>query len=142
MKRMLLSGFAAATLTMMAMPATAQDEPEQARTTYSIEFLRFAPGKADTWTEMNDKYWAPAAEAAGLPVPTVHWMMDGKWDLMVIREIPRGLATFDSHDAEERDRWRAEFLKLVGGEEAARAMREENGQLVEASERFFSHTHP
>jgi hypothetical protein len=69
-------------------------------------------------------------------------MMDGEWDLMVVREMPRGLASLDTHASEERARWTAEFMKLVGGEDAAKAMREENGELVQASKRFFSHTHP
>lgn len=142
MIRILFGSIAAASLAITAAPAIAQDEPEQARTSYSVEFLRFAPGKADKWTEMNDKYWTPAAKAAGLPVPTVHWMMDGDWDLMIVREMPRGLASLDTHASPERDRFRQEFLKLVGGEEAAKAMREENGELVQASKRFFSHTHP
>jgi len=83
MKRMILSSIAAASLAFTAAPVTAQDEPEEARTTCTVEFLRFAPNKAETWTEMREKYWFPAAKAAGLPVPTVHWMMDGEWDLMV-----------------------------------------------------------
>jgi hypothetical protein len=94
---MILSSIAAASVAFTAAPVTAQDEPEEARTTYTVEFLRFAPDKAETWTEMREKYWVPAAKAAGLPVPTVHWMMDGEWDLMVIREIPRGMASFDRH---------------------------------------------
>ena len=142
MIRTLMGGIAAASLAMTAVPAFAQDETEEARTTYMIEFLRFAPDKEDKWNEMNEKYWNPAAEAAGLPVPTVHWLVDGEWNLMVVRELPRGLASFDTHASPERDRWREEYHKLVGGEEAAKAMHEENGQLIEASKRIFSHTHP
>ena len=142
MIRTVLGGMAAISLALTAAPAIAQDEPEQPRTTYSVEFLRFAPDKADTWTEMNDKYWAPAAKAAGLPPAQVHWMMDGSWDLMIVREIPRGLAAFDTHASPERDRFRQEFLKLVGGEEAAKALNEKNGELISASQRFFTHTHP
>ena len=142
MKRMILSSIAAASLACTAAPVNAQDEPEEARTTCTVEFLRFAPNKAETWTEMREKYWFPAAKAAGLPVPTVHWMMDGEWDLMVIREIPRGMAPFDRHGSPEGERWNEEFLKLVGGEEATAALREKNGQLIEASARYFTHTHP
>ncbi|HSM52915.1 MAG TPA: hypothetical protein VK839_01885 [Erythrobacter sp.] len=141
MIRKLTIALAAASFAFTAAPAISQDN-EQPRTTYSIEFLRFAPDKADTWTEMNDKYWAPAAKNAGLKPAQVHWLMDGEWDLMVVREIPRGLAAFDTHASPERAAWQAEFLKLVGGEEAAKKMREEQGQLIDASMRFFSHTHP
>lgn len=142
MIRMFLGSIAAASLALVAAPAIAQDEPEPPRTTYSVEFLRLAPGKEDTWTEMNEKYWEPAAKAAGLPAAQVHWMMDGQWDLMIVQEIPRGMAAFDTHASPERKRFREEFLKLVGGEEAAKALREKNGELVQSSQRFFSHTHP
>lgn len=142
MKRIILSSIATASLAFTAAPVTAQNEPEEARTTYTVEFLRFEPDKAETWTEMREKYWVPAAKAAGLPVPTVHWMMDGEWDLMVIREIPRGMASFDRHGSPEGERWNEEFLKLVGGEEAAAALRGKNGQLIEASASYFTHTHP
>ena len=55
MKRMILSSIAAASLACTAAPVTAQDEPEEARTTCTVEFLRFAPNKAETWTEMREK---------------------------------------------------------------------------------------
>jgi hypothetical protein len=142
MFRTIIGGIAASIFAFTAVSVLAQEEPEADRTTYSVEFLRFADGKEDAWTEMNEKYWTPASQAAGLPVPTVHWLMDGEWDLMVVRELPRGLATLDAHNVPERARWYTEFVKLVGGEDAAKALREKNGRLIEASTRFFTHTHP
>ncbi|GMN03434.1 hypothetical protein [Erythrobacter sp. MTPC3] len=142
MMRTLMGGVAIATIAMSAAPAAAQEEAEEARTTYSVEFVRFADGKEETWAEMREKYWVPAAKAAGLPVPTVHWMMDGEWDLMIVREMPRGLASLDAHNVPERTRWTEEYHKLVGGEDAAKALEEENGDLIEAQTRFLTHTHP
>ena len=37
--------------------------------------------------------------------------MRGEWDLMVVREVPRGLAAFDTHASPERAAWQAEFAK-------------------------------
>lgn len=142
MIRTLFGSVAALSFAMTSVPAISQEVPEPERTTYSVEFLRFVDGKEDAWVEMREKYWIPAAEAAGLPIPTVHWMMDGEWDLMVVRELPRGLAALDAHSNPEGERWNAEFLKLVGGEDAAKALSEKNGQLIEASARFLTHTHP
>jgi len=142
MIRTIFGGIAAATLAITAVPAIAQEEAEEERTTYSVEFLRFADGKEAAWLEMREKYWIPATNAAGQSLPQVHWVMDGEWDLMVVREIQGGLASLDTHNNPNRARWYAEFLKLVGGEDAAKALREKNGQLIEASTRFLTHTHP
>jgi len=132
---------AATTLAFAALPASAQDA-EQPRTTYSITFLKFEGDGADKWAELNDKYWAPAAEKAGLPPQTVHWMIDGEYDLMVVREIPRGMASFDTHASPERKAWHDAYVEIVGGEEAVEKLEAENEGLVKDSKRFFSHTHP
>lgn len=141
MFKTIATAFAASTLAFAALPASAQDE-EPPRTTYSITFLKFDAGGADKWAEMNDKYWAPANAKAGLPAQTVHWMIDGEYDLMVVREIPRGMAAFDTHTSPERKAWYAAYVEIAGGEEAAKKLDAENQGLVKASKRFFSHTHP
>lgn len=142
MFKTIAASIAATALAFTAVPAMAQDEPEEPRTTYSIEFLRFAPGKDGKWTEMQEKYFAPAAEAAGLPAATVHWLVDGQWDLMVVREMPRGMSMLDTHASPERMAWRDAYWELAGGEEAAKKMEEEAGTLIESSMQFYSHTHP
>ena len=136
-------GIAAATLAFTALPAMAQDEAEPPRTTYSINFLKFATNEdADKWSELNDKYWAPAAEAAGLPAQTVHWMLDGEYQLMVIRPLPGGMASFDTHGSPERKAWLDAYTKIAGGEAARDKLEEDNKGLVIDGKRFFSHTHP
>lgn len=141
MIRTIARGLAVASLAFVAVPAIAQDA-EEPRTTYSITFLKFDGDGADKWAELNDKYWAPAAKAAGLPVETVHWMLDGDYDLMVVREIPRGMAAYDTHNSPERKAWREAYVKLVGGEDAVKKLEADNAGLVKDSKRFFSHTHP
>lgn len=142
MFKTITTALAATTLAFAAFPAAAQDEAEEARTTYSITFLKFDGDGANKWAELEEKYWAPAAEKAGLPAQTVHWMMDGDYDLMVVREIPRGLASFDTHASPERKAWYDAYVEIVGGEEAVKKLEAENEGLVKDSKRFFSHTHP
>jgi hypothetical protein len=132
----------AAALAFASAPAAAQDAPEEARTTYQITFLKFAPGADDRWTEMSDKYYAPAAKAAGLPETQVHWLMDGEWDIMLVRPMKRGMATIDAHTGPERKAYDAAFARIAGSEEAAKTLNEENGKLIAQSARFYSHTHP
>lgn len=107
-----------------------------------VILLKLAPGAQERWSELQDKYWAPAGAAAGLPKAEVHWMMDGPWDLMILRPLPRGMATLDTHSSPEGKAFQAQFTKLAGSEEAAKKLNEEEGKLVTESMRYFSHTHP
>jgi hypothetical protein len=127
---------------VIALPAFAQDEPEEARTTYMVILLKLAPGADERWSEITEKYYAPAAAAAGLPKTQIHWMVDGSWDLMLLRPMPRGMSSLDTHASPERKAFRAELVKIVGSEEKAKALDEENDKLVTESVRYFSHTHP
>src|SRR3546814_2563774 len=105
----------------MAVPASAQ-ETEEARTTYRIEYLKLKPGMEQRWIEMGEKYYGPATKAAGQKQPTIHWLMSGPWDIMMVFELPRGLATLDSHNPPERTTWEAAFQKVAGSEEAAKKL--------------------
>lgn len=142
MTRFLKSTVAALSIAALSVPALAQDEPEEARTTYQITFLKFAPGADERWNEMMEKYYAPTAKAAGLPATEVHWMMDGEWDIMLVRQMPRGLTALDSHNPPERTAFETAFLRTAGSEDAAKKLNEENDKLVVDSMRFYTHTHP
>lgn len=135
----------AAACAFAAAPATvafAQDAPEEARTTYQITLLKFAPGADDRWNEMQTKYYGPAAKAAGLPETQVHWLMDGEWDIMLMRPMRRGLAAMDAHTSPERKAFEAAFEKIAGSEDAAKKLNAESDKLIAASARYYSHTHP
>ena len=127
---------------LVAAPAFAQDEPEAPRTSYQVIMLKLAPNAGDRWSEMMDTYYAPAAEAAGLPKTEVHWLMDGGWDIMLLRPMPRGMLSLDTHASPERDAWMKALANIAGGEDKAKALMAENDKLVTESVRYFSHTHP
>ena len=135
----------AAACALAVAPATmafAQDAPEEARTTYQITFLKFAPGASERWNEMQTKYYEPAAKAAGLPQTQVHWLMDGEWDIMLVRQMRRGMAAIDAHTGPERKAFEASFQTIAGSEDAAKKLNEESDRLIAGSSRFYSHTHP
>lgn len=133
---------AAGALAFASAPAAAQDAPEEARSTYQITMLKFAPGSDERWAELTDKYFAPAAKAAGLPATQVHWMVDGEWDIMLIRPMSRGMSTIDAHTGPERKAFESAFAKIAGSDDAAKKLNAENAKLVAQSARFYSHTHP
>ena len=140
--KQLKSLIAAAALASLCAPALAQDEPEEARTSYSITLVRFADDAGARWLELMNDHYIPARQAASLPAPTIHWMMDGAWDLMVVNEMPNGLGALDSHNPPGVVAFREAMLAQAGSEEAVTALNTEMDGLVEASQRYYSHTHP
>lgn len=136
--------FALATtaLSVLAAPLAAQDTPEEPRTTYQVTYLKFAAGADERWTEMMDKHYKPARQAAGLPEAQVHWMMDGPWDIMLVTRMPRGLAGLDAHASPERTAFEKAMLAQAGSEDAMKALTAEYDKLIAESMRVFSHTHP
>ncbi len=133
---------AATALSSLAAPVLAQDEPEEARTSFQVTFVKFSGGAGERWLELMNDHFIPARQAAALPVPTVHWMMDGPWDLMVVTEMPDGMAALDSHNPRARVAYDAAILAQEGSEEAVTALNEEMDGLVDDSQRYLSHTHP
>lgn len=141
MFRKITIGLAAASFAFLAVPATAQ-EAEQPRTTYRIEYLKLKPGSEQRWIELGEKYYGPATEAAGQKHPTIHWLMSGPWDIMMVEELPRGLATLDSHNPPERSAWEAAFNKVAGSKDAAEKLMAEANAIETDSMVVYSHTHP
>jgi hypothetical protein len=119
----------------------AQDE-EQPRTTYAIEYIKLADGKAQRWAELGEKYFGPAAEAAGLPKAQVHYLMTGPWDIMMIFTMPRGMASLDTHASPERKAFWEALVKIAGSKEEAQKLLDESDSIETENMRTFSHTHP
>lgn len=141
MIRKLAIGLAAVSMAFVAIPANAQEQ-EAPRTTYRVEYIKLKDGSGQRWDELGQKYFGPAADAAGLERPTVHWLMAGPWDIMMIFKLPRGLASLDTHANPEREAWYKEFVKIAGSEEAAKKITSEVEEIEVNSVQTFSHTHP
>jgi hypothetical protein len=145
MIKKLCTALAVSSLALVSIPAAAQSAAapaEETRTTYRINYIKLKPGADDRWSEIRTKYAEPAAAAAKLPPAIVHWMMDGPWDLMILVPMPRGMASMDKHMSAERVAYRDAFIKVAGGEEAARKIWAEADGLIANSSTAFSHTHP
>ncbi|WP_324827634.1 hypothetical protein [Qipengyuania zhejiangensis] len=142
MIRKILISAAAATIAFSAVPAAAQDQPQQPRTTYELRFLDLAPGKDDRWNEIIETYFMPARKAAGLPDVTIHWLVTGDYDILMPMVMPRGMAAFDEHGGPERRAFHQALVKIVGSEEAATKLYDEMGEIVVRTKSVYSHTHP
>ncbi len=140
MIRKIAFGFAAASLAFTA-PVIAQEE-EEARTTYRIEYLNFAPGGAEKWNEAMTTYVNPARAELGFPKQEVHWLMAGDWEIMIVSEMPGGLAVLDQHRAGRFENLDKNIVARIGSEEEARAMREEIDGMIRGRMVTYSHTHP
>lgn len=142
MIRNLTFAFAAATFALTATPAFAQDDEEQPRTTHAIQYIKLKDGAAQRWSELGEKYFEPAAKAAGLPPAEVHYLVAGPWDIMMIFTMPRGMASLDTHASPERAAFFAALVEIAGSEEEAQKILDESDSLERDSVRTFSHTHP
>lgn len=141
--KLLKTVLASAAISMVAVPAIAQEEAEEARTTYAVTMIDLADGADDRWAELHETYVVAAREAAGLAPEVVHWVMiNPDYDLIIVRPMPGGMASFDSHANPYRDAFRAEMMNLMGSEENMQAIIEEWDTLVESSTTVFTHTHP
>src|SRR3546814_16105949 len=63
--------------------------------------------------------WSSDVCSSDLKHPTIHSLMSGPWDIMMVFELPRGMAMLDSHNPPERTAWEAAFEKVAGSKEAA-----------------------
>ncbi len=142
MKRTLKTLAALASISLLSAPILAQDaEPEQARTTYEIRFLDLADGGQEEWAETFEQY-AKARKAAGLPAIDVHWVVTGPWEIMMVMEMPGGMATMDSHAPASGMAMQKALLAQEGSAEAVTALGEKASKLVDRSMSYYSHTHP
>ena len=133
-----------AVLSLTATPVVAQDEPEEARTTYAVTMFKFADGAdEERWLEVMNTYVNPAREASGAAPETIHWiMMNPDYDIITVSEMPGGMAAFDSHAPAGRMAFVEVLTEMVGGETQLEAMRVEMDGMIEKSTTLYTHTHP
>lgn len=132
----------ATAILLSATPAVAQEE-EEPRTTYAVTAIDLADGADDRWFEIQTDYIQPARVAAGMSEATIHWvMLADDYDIVVVAEMPGGMANLDSHAPASRVAYMEALTELVGGEAALEALGEERDTLVEKSMTLYTHTHP
>ncbi|WP_150124962.1 hypothetical protein [Tsuneonella mangrovi] len=117
-------------------------EKEEARTTYRIEYLKLKPGTQQRWIELGEKYFGPATKEAGLDQPKIVWLTTGRWDIMMMFKMPRGMAMLDSHNSPEQTAFRKAMVKVAGSEEAAKKIYDEDQAMTADSMVVYGHTHP
>lgn len=134
---------AASALGLCATPALAQ-EAEEPRTTYQVTMLEFADdADQNRWLELRTTMYDVARERAGLPAETVHWvMLNPDWDLMIVSEMPEGMAAFDTHGTPSRRAFLEALTELAGGEDALEARGEELNAMFQDRMVIYTHTHP
>lgn len=127
---------------LTATPVLAQDE--EPRTTYAVTVLEFTDdADQNRWLELRTTMIDAARERAGLPADTVHWViLNDDWDIMIVSEMPEGMAAFDTHGTPSRAAFLEALEDLAGGEAGLAAMGEEMGGMIEDSNTIYTHTHP
>lgn len=115
-------------------------EPEQIQADwYHVIYLKFKPGMRGRAEEIQENYYGPAGEAAGLPRSIMLHMNTGEWDMIRIGPMPYGPASLAWTESELGRRWRAEFERLAGGAAQADAIDEEFASLLADRRREIAH---
>ncbi|WP_336986645.1 hypothetical protein [Altererythrobacter aquiaggeris] len=143
MNRTIASLAAISSLAFLATPVFAQNaEPEEARTTYEVRFLDLADGAQESWADLYENHYAKARKAAGLPEIQLHWVVTGKWDIMMVIEMPGGMATMDSHSPATGMAMQKALIAQEGSEAAVTALGERANKMVVDGMSYYTHTHP
>ena len=130
--KLLLASAALAALSVIAMPASAQDTDDGAMTQgedavyISVAHIKFKPGKRERAMEILAEHFRPAGEAAGLPgaMLSIHYQT-GKWDAAWIWVLEGGMADLEWYRSPNNIKWWNSLVEREGGVEAAQALMSE-----------------
>lgn len=122
-------------------PAAAQaDNSEQVEADwYHVIFLKFKQGKRGRAEEIQETYYGPAGEAAGLPKSMMLHMNTGEWDMIRIGPMSHGPASLAWVENEAGRRWRTAFERIAGGRAQADAIDEEFASLLADRRRHIAY---
>lgn len=130
---MLKQLIAASLLAGLAMPAVAQErEPGKP---VAVQYVKFKPEALDRVSEIESKYFDPAAEKLGIRPIIIH-MSSGDWDRVYLFPM-KAMADLDYRSTPEEKAWRAEVDKLAGGAGMAQKLLAEWNAAVVRDKRDF-----
>lgn len=96
----------------LATPAIAQEKETGKAVT--VNYVKFKPGTIDRVSEIESKYFDPAAEKLGIR-PIIIRMASGEWDREYIFPMKGGMADLDYKTTKENIAWMAEVDAMAGG---------------------------
>ncbi|MCB7482457.1 hypothetical protein [Christiangramia sediminis] len=97
----------------------------------SMASIKFKPMKKDAAMEIIHNYFAKADEDAGIKPPTAFHFVTGKYDMLVIWEMPEGIETLNYKMTPEDVKWMSSMAKIAGGQDKAMAKLDEFMTYVE-----------
>lgn len=93
--------------------------------------IKFKPMKKDAAMEIIHNYFAKADEDAGIDAPTAYHFVTGKYDMLVVWEMPEGVETLNYRMTPEDAKWMNSMAKIAGGQDKAMAKLDEFMTYVE-----------
>ncbi len=109
------------------MEAKKYDDP----TWVNMVYIKFKPMKKGPALDIVEEYFAKADENAGIDPPTAYHLATGKYDMLVIWEMPEGVETLNYEMTPDDVKWMEEMAKLAGGQGEAMSKMEEFYSYVE-----------
>lgn len=139
MKKLLITA-AAFGLAIPVTPALSDDHtPELAEVDwYRVNMIKWKAGKAGRAHEIIEMFEKVDAALGRNDVIDIH-MNTGEWDSIVAMPMRQGIAAMGWKENPEGKKWDAEFVKQMGGEEAAKAIWDEFDSLIASRQRHLGH---
>ncbi|MBX9730461.1 MAG: hypothetical protein K2X59_03965 [Sphingomonas sp.] len=103
----------------LSAPAIAQEK--EAGKAVTINYVKFKAGTIDRVSEIESKYFDPAAEKLGIK-PVIIRMASGEWDRTYVFPLPGGMASLDYKTTKEQVAWLAEVDSMAGGKGMAQKL--------------------
>lgn len=106
-------------------------------TWHRVVMVNYKPGKITRAKEIIKMYQAAGA-AAQTKGPEEHWMVTGKYDVMLIWHMEGGPSDMEWQRSPDGAKWTKEFIKQQGSKEAADKIRQEYASLIANSDSYIS----
>jgi len=111
------------------------EEPEPTKhdaTWHSLVLVDFKPGKTGDAKKIIEKYQS-AAKSAGTDQPQQYWFSTGKYDMMLIWDMPNGPSDLEWDWSPRGVAWYNAMVKQEGSAEAVQMLQDDYSKLVAGS---------
>ena len=106
-----------------------------------VVLIDIKPGKRDRAEDIIENYFRKASKAAGTDMPYMVHLQTGEWDFIVAWDMKDGPVEYTYTGTPNEKKWWAAMVEIAGGEDQAKAIRDEYSSLIARSTSMLGHHH-
>ncbi len=99
---------------------------------FEVVLVDFKAGKVDKAKEYLELF-EKAAKKAGTPIPEMHWILTGEFDLMIIWEYENGPSDLEWRYSPKSLKWWDALVEQQGGSKNAEILSDSYGDIIARS---------